>query len=311
MAFYPAIPMQNMINAPVATLMHQPVAYAPYLQSQNEQASQIQVSNSVIPTMYSQSVHYPGQNLPTQNPSNDNWTTVENKKKRPRGSPDNRSYKQTKLNDYWLNPTTTNRFEMLDNEQSADINQDVNTNQNRENRPPPIFIQGVKNISPLTNLLQTICKDNYEIKVLNNDQVKVQPKNTEAYTSITKALIDKKTEFHTYKIKEERSFRVVLKNIHYSVDPEELKTEIEQHGHTVTNIYNIKHYRTKDPLPMFFIDLKPDKNNKDIYDIKYLVHSKITFEPPRKKGKFPNAPDVNVTDIPKDIASCDPDALNA
>jgi hypothetical protein len=36
-------------------------------------------------------------------------------------------------------------------------------------------------------------------------------------------------EFHTYKLKEERSSRVV----HYSINPEETKTEIEKLGHTV------------------------------------------------------------------------------
>jgi hypothetical protein len=33
-------------------------------------------------------------------------------------------------------------------------------------------------------------------------------------------------EFHTYKLKEELSYRLVLKNMHYSINPEEIKTEI-------------------------------------------------------------------------------------
>jgi hypothetical protein len=34
-----------------------------------------------------------------------------------------------------------------------------------------------------------------------------------------------------YKLKEERSYRVVLKNTHYSIKPEEIKTEIQKLGH--------------------------------------------------------------------------------
>jgi hypothetical protein len=41
--------------------------------------------------------------------------------------------------------------------------------------------------------------------------------------------------FHTYKLKEERSYRAVLKNMHY-INPEEIKTEIENLQYTVTNI---------------------------------------------------------------------------
>jgi hypothetical protein len=65
-----------------------------------------------------------------------------------------------------------------------------------------------------------------------------------------------------------RTYTVVLKNMHYSSNPEEIKTETENLGHTVTNIWNIKQYRTKQPLSMFFVDLKPAPNNKDIFSAK-------------------------------------------
>jgi hypothetical protein len=40
--------------------------------------------------------------------------------------------------------------------------------------------------------------------------------------------------------------------MHYSINPEEIKTEIQKLGHTVTNIWNIKQYTTKQPLTKFF-----------------------------------------------------------
>jgi hypothetical protein len=55
--------------------------------------------------------------------------------------------------------------------------------------------------------------------------------------------------------------------MHYSINPEEMKTEIENLGHTVTNIWNIKQYRTKLPLSTFFVELKPAPNNKDIFKV--------------------------------------------
>jgi hypothetical protein len=33
-------------------------------------------------------------------------------------------------------------------------------------------------------------------------------------------------KFYTSKLKEERSYRVVLRNMHYSINPEEIKTKI-------------------------------------------------------------------------------------
>jgi hypothetical protein len=43
------------------------------------------------------------------------------------------------------------------------------------------------------------------------------------------------TEFQTYKLKEKRSYRVVLKNIHYSINNKDIEIKIEKLGHTVTN----------------------------------------------------------------------------
>jgi hypothetical protein len=135
-------------------------------------------------------------------------------------------------------------------------------------KPPPIYINDVTNISP--QLLEQIALQQYEVKVLAHKRVKVQLKTSESYRIIIKALAEKRMQFHTYKLKEERCYRIVLKNMHYSINSEEIKTEIENLGHTVTNIWNIKQYRTKLPLSMIFVELKPTQNNKDIVNVEYL-----------------------------------------
>jgi hypothetical protein len=48
-----------------------------------------------------------------------------------------------------------------------------------------------------------------------------------AYTTIIKALIDKKTEFHTYKPKQDKAFRVVLKHVHPTTDLAEIKGSVK------------------------------------------------------------------------------------
>jgi hypothetical protein len=65
--------------------------------------------------------------------------------------------------------------------------------------------------------------------------------------------------------------------MHYSINPEEIKTEIQKLGHTVTNIWNIKQFRTEQPLSMFFVELKPAPNNEDIFNVEYIQQCKIKF----------------------------------
>ena len=150
-------------------------------------------------------------------------------------------------------------------------------------RAPPIYVAGVQNIHPLKELLLKIAGDDFELKALQGNQVKIQPKPSKKYSTIIKALAEKHTEFHTYQPKENRSFRVVLRGLHYSTNTQDIKTEIENLGHTVVNIFNIKQSRTNIPLPLFFIDLKQNPNNKEIYSIETLHYTKVTFEPPRPK----------------------------
>ena len=81
-------------------------------------------------------------------------------------------------------------------------------------KPPPIFVYKVDNIKPLKDLLDKICINKFELKVLKDNEIKIQPTTIESYSTITKALEEKNTDFHTFKPKQQRLFNVVLKGIH-------------------------------------------------------------------------------------------------
>jgi len=216
------------------------------------------------------------------------WQKVEYKK-RQRDNPENltQNIDKIKLNDYWLNqpsPLNKNRFDALAEEEKEE--ERVQTKR-KTFKAPQIFVAGVQNIQPLKELLVTVTGDDFELKVLNGNQVKIQPKSTEIYTTIIKALAEKHTEFQMYRPKEDRSFRTILRGMRYSTDTIEIETEIEKFGHTVVNIFNIKQNQTNTPLSLFFVDLKPSKNNKHIYQIETLNYIKVKFEPPRPKRNTP------------------------
>jgi hypothetical protein len=170
---------------------------------------------SVVPHQQ-QGNFLPAQNIPSSyqqplpNEANE-WERVSTKK-RSRISPDKRTSKQMRTDNYWLNPptTTSNRFEILDSEEDENTSMNEVDMTSKENvfKPPPIFVQGVKNISPLTDQ-NAKAKDNYEIKVLNLDQVKIQPLTSVSYTVIIKALEENRISY--LQTKNQRAFRTVLK----------------------------------------------------------------------------------------------------
>jgi hypothetical protein len=99
-------------------------------------------------------------------------------KKSPRDNPETltQNVKQIKLNDYWHNsplPQTTNRFDALTDERNEDG--DAKTTRNTP-KTPLIFVSGVRNTQPLKEFLVAVTGDDFELKVLNGTQLKIQPK---------------------------------------------------------------------------------------------------------------------------------------
>jgi hypothetical protein len=81
--------------------------------------------------------------------------------------------------------------------------------------------------------------------------------------------------------------------MHYSINPNEIKSEIEQLGHTIINIWNIKQYRTKLNFSMSFVEPKPSPNKRGIFNIEYIKQCKIKFEPHKHRGILSNAQTAN------------------
>ena len=184
--------------------------------------------------------------------------------------------------------TTFNRFSILESTEDP-----MNTTEKVNNLltqrippPPPIFVDDVIDIrSMIRTIEKDISKEDYKLKI-NINHVKVLPTHTDAYRKLTKLLKTLNAKFHTYQLKQERPFRVVLRNIHHSIDLDELKYELQNLGHEVTNISNIKHRISKNPLSLFFIDLKQKGNNKEIYNVNRLMNSIVKFEPPLVKKEI-------------------------
>jgi len=133
-------------------------------------------------------------------------------------------------------------------------------------------------------LTETLEEEQYYSKALLNETVKFNVNTSESYRKVIKRLKDDKIVHHTYQIREERAYRVVLRNLHHSIPANEIQAELESLGHKIRNELNIRQRVTKEPLPLYFVDLEPQDNNKNIYDLQLLCNMKVVVEAPRKKN---------------------------
>lgn len=53
-------------------------------------------------------------------------------------------------------------------------------------------------------------------------------------------------------------------------------------GHQVRSVRNVVSRVTKQPLPMFFVDVDPQENNKEIYAITSFDNANFIIEAPKK-----------------------------
>lgn len=179
----------------------------------------------------------------------------------------------------------SNNFTILAEEDPNTMEETSSNETKKEPKPPPIFIPDVQNVTKMVQVIESVLtRDEYFYKCLPNNKIRITPLTSDVYRKLVRKLSELNVGFHTFQLKQERAFRTVLKNMHYSTDPADIINAINAYGHNVRNVSNARSAKTKTPLGMFFVDLEPAKNNKDIYDIEFLLNAKVKFEPPYKKN---------------------------
>lgn len=171
-----------------------------------------------------------------------------------------------------LNQPNTNNIE-IDEVQSAPA-------------PPPIFVSNIDDFIKLrTDLINLIGTQNFSFKSTMKN-LKIATIDSDTYRKVIRYLNDKQHEYHTYQAREDRAFRIVVRNLHPSTPTSEIGIAITEIGFTVRNVSNVLHKTTKKPLPLFFVDLDPAEINNDIFHLKNLLHTKIIIEEPHKRREL-------------------------
>lgn len=171
------------------------------------------------------------------------------------------------------NIETTNRFSVLSNTN--------NGNPSEISKPPPIFVHGVLNYNEMIKTITDVAEnEQYYTKSLANNIIKINCSTPETYRKLVKHFLDNNIFHHTYQLKEERAYRVVIKYLHHSTNVDDIKEELAKLGHNVRNIINAQHRISKEPLNLFFADIEPAENNKQIYNVRTLQNRIVQIEPP-------------------------------
>lgn len=159
----------------------------------------------------------------------------------------------------------------------------------KEPRTPLIYVKEVSNFSLLCKELEKrIGQNSFSCKTMKN-QISIKTNSPDGYRATVKYLNEKKALFHTYQMISDKPLRVVLRNLHPTISPCEIKEALETEGFQVKNVAPVlgKRLNTsqqREPLPLFFIDLDAaDPKSKDIFTLKTLLYTRIKVEEPHKR----------------------------
>jgi len=222
---------------------------------------------------------------------------VQSKNKRNLSTDSSSSY----LNKKNIKPifASTNRYAILDNENNENNNTDLNKTKSDENSnanmeldeikikpPPPIFVRGLLDFAAFrTVLIKLVGINNFLVKSTSKN-IKIQSSNSDTYRSIIKYLKESKAEYHTFQAQEDKSFRIVVRNLHPSTPTVDIGIAIQEVGYTVRSVTNVLHKTTKNKLPIFFVDLEPAEINQDIFYLNSILNTKVKIEEPYKRREI-------------------------
>jgi len=194
---------------------------------------------------------------------------------------------------------STNRYAILNNENNENNNTDSKSTKSDENSnanmdmdeikikpPPPIFVRGLLDFAAFrTVLINLVGINNFFVKSTSKN-LKIQSSNSDTYRSIIKYLKESKAEYHTFQAQEDKSFRIVVRNLHPSTPTVDIGIAIQEIGYTVRSVTNVLHKTTKNKLPIFFVDLEPAEINQDIFHLNSILNTKIKIEEPYKRREI-------------------------
>ncbi|KAL0902334.1 hypothetical protein ABMA27_000230 [Loxostege sticticalis] len=148
---------------------------------------------------------------------------------------------------------TSNKFEDLDID-VADVETSKTALGQHQNKPPPIMLYGVEDISKLSDLIKTKLHDNeFSIKIITRKQLRLNCPTIDSYKQLMEIVRENNLIGHTFTRKDKKPYRIVIKNLHHTTPIAAIKEAMEKSGNQVIGeIINARYGPERIPLSTFF-----------------------------------------------------------
>ncbi|GFV74995.1 nucleic-acid-binding protein from transposon X-element [Trichonephila clavipes] len=95
------------------------------------------------------------------------------------------------------------------------------------------------------------------------------------YRNLSRWLEQSGVEFKSFMLKQDRPVKVVIRGLPSNTEPEDIKNEIEAEGFKVAKISQMKNYRTKAPMPLFYLQIENGSDAPKIFNFTEIFGTRI------------------------------------
>lgn len=97
---------------------------------------------------------------------------------------------------------------------------------------------------------------------------------------------DQDLDAHTWAPRHIRPIKVFIRHLHHTIAVEDIEKALTDEGFSVINVSNIHHRLSKQALSLVSVVLTVNEFNRSIYQLSFLLNSKIVVEKPNQ-ARFP------------------------
>lgn len=174
-----------------------------------------------------------------------------------------------------------NQYDSLsDTDTDTDTEQHEDTNKKAPKIPPIIMYGLIENHTVGMASLQKKLKEEVDIKNRGN-KIVFLPKNKEDFNTIKEEIQKVKLDFHTYTPSDERTIRMVLRNIPNNVTIDEIRNDLMQQNINIIKVVQMEKKlsdNSKVKLPLYIVTFDKGVTLSQILKIKKVCYCIVEWE---------------------------------
>ncbi|GFV11673.1 nucleic-acid-binding protein from transposon X-element [Trichonephila clavipes] len=121
------------------------------------------------------------------------------------------------------------------------------------------------------------------VNKMTGNYIKIQPATPDDHRDIVTHLENIRAQHYIIKRLADRPIKVVIKGLPVKTDAAERESDLISQGFEVEKVAQLRKFSTKEPLPIFMVEVRRNEKAELIHDVKTVCYLSVTVDPFRKK----------------------------